>query len=75
MELAAAAEVNTQAYMPLFTPFLATLTLLLLLVASPRNLLLETLAFAAILTKDNVASCPVGWTVSGRLRDLCGGHH
>ena len=37
LELAAAAEVNTQAHMPLFAPLLATLTLLLLLAASPRN--------------------------------------
>ena len=33
--------------MPLFTPLLATLTLLLLLAASPRNLPLETSAFTS----------------------------
>ena len=44
VELAVAAEVNTQARMPLPAPLLATLTLLLLLVASPRNLPLKTLA-------------------------------
>ena len=45
VELVAAAEVNTQAHMPLFAPLLATLTFLLLLVAAPRNPPLETLAF------------------------------
>ena len=47
VELAAAAEVNTQAHMPLFVPLLATLILLLLISASPRNLSLETLAFTS----------------------------
>ena len=45
MELAAAAEVNAQVCTPLFPPLLTTLTLLLLLVASPRNPPLETSAF------------------------------
>ena len=47
MVLAAAAEVNVQVYMPLFVPLLATLTLLLSLVASPRNPPLKTSAFTS----------------------------
>ena len=50
MVLAAAAEVNIQVCMPLFTSLLATLTILLLLAASPRNLLLEMSTFTLPLT-------------------------
>ena len=50
MELVAAAEVNVQAHLPLFVSLLATLTLLLLLEASTRNLPLKTLAFTLPLT-------------------------
>ena len=50
MELAVAAEVNTQAHMLLFAPLLVTLTLLFLIVASPRNLPLETPTFTLPLT-------------------------
>ena len=47
MELAAVAEVNTQVHMLLFASLLVVLTLLLLSVASPRNLPLETSAFTS----------------------------
>ena len=45
VELATAAEMDIQVCLPLFAPLLATLTLLLSLAASPRNLPLKTLAF------------------------------
>ena len=47
MVLTTAAEVNTQARIPLFAPLLTTLTLLLSLVAFPRNLTLKTSAFTS----------------------------
>ena len=45
MELTAATEVNTQVYMPPFAPLFATLTLLLLLAACPRNPPLESVLY------------------------------
>ena len=63
VELAAAAEVNTQAHMPILVPLLATLTLLLLLTASPRNPLLETWAFtlsSTSLTPKKQRLSPIG---------------
>ena len=45
--MAATAEVNVQVCMPLFAPLLAILTLLLSLVAFPRNLTLKTSAFTS----------------------------
>ena len=50
MELVAATEVNTQLHMLLFVSLLANPTLLLLLAASPRNPLLETLSFISPVT-------------------------
>ena len=49
VELATAAEVNTQTHMPLPKPSLATLTLLLSLTASPNNPPLETSALTSSL--------------------------